>query len=144
MFAADMQFDPEKVIDAFVAFLQPYLETTGALSSVQAQQLMLKIYQLRFGFTTEQMLAHQPASLVKFHKAEDPYLGNTREDHLEDFADLRIGEIFNISFFDYLRQPRHELRQMRDRAQKYRQTKNNFDRDAMEKAEKKAREAGLI
>lgn len=141
MFAADMQKEPDEAIDAFLEMLTPYL-SLPKMSSVQAQQLLLKAYQLRYGFTTLATLQERPASLVCMHSAEDPFRGHTREDHMDDFIELRIGELFKIDFFQYLAQPRHELRTMRDKAAVYAKRKNTAEQNSLSEAERLAKQLG--
>lgn len=143
MFGAEMQRKPDEAVDVFLEVIATLLEQSGKMSSVEAQQLLQKQYLTHYGFTSEAALAARPTSLVTFHSGEDPYRGNMREDHLHHFADLKIGELFNISFFEYLQQPRHELKQMREAAEKIAKAKNTAAANSVSAAEKLAKQMGM-
>lgn len=136
MFAAEFQEDPDKAIDLLLAILEPHLAKPGKISSVEAQQLLLRAYQVWCGFTNEATLTQRPASLVAFHTAEDVYKGSLREDHMEHFVELKIGDLFNVSFDQYLARPRHEVKMMREVAERYQKKKNTVEQNALEEARK--------
>lgn len=143
MFAAEMQEDPENVIGLFLGMLEPLFESNKAVSAVEASQLLLRSYLTRYGLADEETLKARPASLVAFHSAEDPYRGNLRFDRMADFAELGIGDLFNMSYDQYLRRPRHELLEMNAYAEKVKRRKNTANADALNKAEAAARQMGL-
>lgn len=138
MFAAEFQKSPDLAIDVLLEILSPHLAKPGKVSAIEAKQILLKAYRVWCGFTDEATLTQRPASLVSFHKAEDVYLGSMREDHMRHFAELKIGEVFNVSFDQYLARPRHEVEMMRSVAEQVQKRKNTADQNALNEAQKLA------
>lgn len=130
------------MIEALLEQLAPYLESEPKLTSVQAEQVLRKAYLFHYHFSDANSLAAQPASLVRFHSAEDSFRGSMMEDHAEHFADLDIGDVFRISWLEYVSLPRHEMQILRNIAEKIKKRKISSDNNSLDEAEKLLRAAG--
>ncbi len=104
-----------------------------SLSSYEQQILLLELYEQAFHiFNHEQAPPHRPLALVEMHPKElvGPFSREARLMHR--FATLKVGEIFNISFTEFLNQTRERVEMMlqvgelRERAEV--KTQNEFQR----------------
>ena len=84
-----------------------------SLTSYEQQVLLLELYEQTFQiFDHENAPAHRPLSLVELHPKEimEPF---TREARLmQRFAALKIGDMFNMSFPEFLNQSRERVEMM--------------------------------
>lgn len=79
-------------------------------------------------------LTFRTHALVEMHPMEDRS-GNRNQKHIlaKKFADMRIGEIFNISFIDFLSMTPPEVEDLFTVAQEYNQVKLNAEADNLAK-----------
>jgi hypothetical protein len=140
MFGAEFNEEPTRMVEFFIATLQPYLARPGKLSAVEASLLLHRAYLLRYGLATEAELDHNPASLCKMRDAEDPYLGTQLEEHFEHFLDLEIFEYMTWEY--YITLPRHEMQMIRRVAERRRKLKNSAADNTLKEAEALARQLG--
>lgn len=104
------------------------------LSSYEQQALLLELYETDFKIYDHEN-SQRPLALVELHPKEmvEPF---TREDRLmHRFAALKIGDMFNLSFPEFLNQPRERVEKMlrkgeeheRHEAKKNRELQNTLD-----------------
>ena len=81
------------------------------LTSIESQLLLRELYDKHFAIATHDNPS-RPLSLVALHPKETvgPYSAMRRI--LKRYADLNIGNIFNISFKDFIDQPRELVEYM--------------------------------
>jgi hypothetical protein len=134
MFGADLFADQDHMVEKLLEIMRPLLESKPKLSPVEARMTILRSYLVWTGMFTEAQIDANPVCLVAYHPAEDSYLSNLIDDHLDHYLDFDI-ERTGLSFLEYLQLPRHRLIMVRDAAEKMKKRRNKAQSDAVEKAE---------
>lgn len=84
-----------------------------SLTSYEQQILLLELYEQSFQiFDHERAPPHRPLALVELHPKElvGPFTREARLMHR--FAALKIGDLFNLSFTEFLNQSRERVEMM--------------------------------
>lgn len=83
------------------------------MGSVDADSLMRKVYESTYGIFNHvkndglKGKLRRPLAEVAFHKGEDFTGGSALEDTMRVFRDLPIGEIYRISYLEFMSLPVH-------------------------------------
>lgn len=69
---------------------------------------MLEEYHKSFGIANHDSFGDsRPLSMVAYFAYEDPVIGSAFEQRAEEFANLELGRIWNMSFDEFLGLPHH-------------------------------------
>lgn len=126
------------MVEKLLEIMEPLLASLPKLSPVQARMTILRSYLVWTGMFTAEQIDSNPICLVAYHPAEDAYLSNLIDDHLDHYLDFDIKET-GLSFIDYLRLPRFRLVMVRDACEKTKARKHKAAANAVEKAEAELR-----
>jgi hypothetical protein len=100
------EFGADVTFESFYNSLQKILKKAPKVSSTDAQLLMIEHYHEEFGITnySDETMHLHPLNHVAMHPAEDPITGSFLVETMKRFANLKIGDIFKISFDAFLDQ----------------------------------------
>lgn len=99
------------------------------LNSYEQQALLLELYETEFKIFDHENNQHRPLALVEMHPKEmvEPF---SREDRLmHRFAALKIGDMFNMSFNEFLNQPRERVEKMLRKGEEHERAESKKNRE---------------
>lgn len=102
------------------------------LCSTDAQLLLLERYETKYGICNHNVNSNnRPLLLQAIHPTEDITTNGLLEERIEQFAELRIGKYFNISFTEFINQPREVVVKMINVATKMQKIEGNVASDLL-------------
>lgn len=110
------------------------------MNTVDAREVLVGFYETEFGIFDHynaENAANHPIASVELHAAEEYREESARYVMMTAFAEKKIGAHFNISWFDFIKQPREECRMMMDVSDRKNDKDAKLQQEAAAEAEKR-------
>jgi hypothetical protein len=109
------------------------LSNGGVLQASDARVVLREAYEQTYHIYDHDRVESSPLAIVAMHPSENPFQDSLLAERMKDFARKKIGKWFNMSFTEFIRQPRADVEMMLEVASELNRTDANDTDDIVRK-----------